>query len=186
MVITVYADRRSHEVAEIAGRLARAIAASGKGVSVALVGPKLPGSPRSPGIETAQLSEGLAPQDVSALLANLSSQYLATVVALSGAPSEQVLAAFDASDRVLLVSDPSVASIRGTQRALKLCLSLGYGADKTSVVLHAFGEDAPLAPADAAVAFKRDIYFTLPAHGAAAGVSEDSYSRLAGRLMART
>ena len=105
------------------------------------------------------------------------------VVALSGAPSEQALAAFDASDRVLLVSDPSVASIRGTQRALKLCGSLGYGADKTAIVLHDFDEHAPLAPADAAVAFKREIYFTLSAPSAA---GDDSYSRLAGRLMART
>jgi hypothetical protein len=185
MVITVYADRRSREVAEIAGRLAKAIASAGEG-RVVLVGSRLRGSSSLPGIETAELGASVAPQDVSALLASLAARSLAAVVALSGAPSEQVLAAFDASDRVLILSDPSVASIRGTQRTLKLCASLGYGVDKTAVVLHAFGEDAPLAPADAATVLKREIYFTLPASGVAAGTGEESYSRLADRLMART
>lgn len=185
MVITVYADRRSHEVANIAGRLACAIAARLGRAQVALVGTRLFTAAMEPGVETTVLSEGLAPQDVSVLLADLAGRYPAAIIALSGALNERVLAAFDASDRVLLLSDPSVASIRGTQRTLKLCASLGYGAEKTAIVLHDFDDAAPFAPADAAIALKREIFFTLPGESEANGPTDDSYARLAGRLMGR-
>lgn len=188
MVITVYADRRSHEVVGIAGRLARAIAtvaATVGGDGVVLVGSRLPDARAFPGIDTATINDHATPQDVSELLTGTAHRYHTAVVALSGVPNEQVLAAFDASDRVLLVTEPSVASIRGTQRTLKLFGSLGYGADKTLLVLHDFGDDTLLDPADVAIAFKREIFFTLPGH-AAGSASAEAYTRLAGRLISRT
>jgi Flp pilus assembly CpaE family ATPase len=168
MVITVYADRRSNEVGDIAERLTDAIAACVGRDGVILLDPRR-----------------LAAPDASARLRDMAGRYAATVVALSGAPNEQVLAAFDASDRVLLVTHPSVPSIRGTQRTLKLCASLGYGAEKLGVVLHDFGDDAPLGPADAVLALKRDIYWTLEGTQAAEPARMNSYAGLARRLLQR-
>ncbi|MEO6445613.1 MAG: hypothetical protein ABIZ91_08250 [Gemmatimonadaceae bacterium] len=123
-------------------------------------------------------------QEATAWLARTSRRQPLTLVALCGAPNEQVLAAFDASDRVLLLCDPSVASIRGTQRTLKLCGSLGYGIEKTAVVLHDFPDDGPLSPADAAAALRREILWAIPARAAGQAAREAAFAALAARLIA--
>ena len=189
MVISVYADRRTHEVADIAGRLAHASAGLvlPAGGRVVLVGPRLLGNHSSGElVARSVLMESHRPQEVGPMLGDLAGRYAVSVVILSGAPNERVLAAFDASDRVLLLCDPSVASIRATQRAIKLCRSLGYGLDKTAVVLHDFAEDAPLVPAEAAAALKCDIYWSIPGHAAGDEARDTSFTRLAERLIAPT
>ncbi|MCC6931054.1 MAG: hypothetical protein IT359_18830 [Gemmatimonadaceae bacterium] len=165
MVITLYADRRTLDIADIAGRLARALA-SRLPAPGAVVATTKPGGGearlRLGGVPHASFPPGATPAEIVVALQRLAAQYPATIVAWSGAPTEQALAACDSSQRVLLVSDPSVASIRGTQRALKLCSSLGYDAGKVGVVLHGFDADAPLGPRDAADVLKREIFWILP------------------------
>jgi Flp pilus assembly CpaE family ATPase len=188
MLITVYADRRSNEVADIAGRLADALANLPAGGDVALVTSANMENAAPGRVAQLPMSDTSSAHEVGVLLRGISQQYTNAVVAISGTPDGRVLTAFDESDRLLIVSDPSVASIRGTQRTLRLCQSLGYGADKTAVVLHDFREDSPLAPADAANALKREIFYTLPG-GAGAGESavsgsvQHAYTRLAQRLV---
>lgn len=186
MVITVYADRRAHDVADIARRLAHAAAGLVGPQGVVLVGPRMVGDSTSETVTRYVLMESHRPHDVGLLLGDLARRFAVSVVALSGAPDERVLAAFDASDRVLLLSDPSVASIRATQRAMKLCRSLGYGLDKIALVLHDFADDTPLAPADAAAALKCDIYWAIPGSTAGDQARTTSFSRLAERLIAPT
>jgi hypothetical protein len=181
MVITVYTDRRSSEVATVALRLARALSALVGPSDVVLLGPRALGD-EDIAVDRASLGESLSPADVGAMLGDLAARYAAAVVSLAGPPTEQVLAAFDASDRLLLLSDPSVASIRGTQRTLKLCRSLGFDAPRMAIVLRDF-DDAPIAPTDAALAFKREIFWTLPGAGATAEESDAAYAGLARRLV---
>lgn len=184
MVITVYTDRRSSDVADVALRLAHALSTIVAPAGVALLGPRAQGGADG-AVEHAQLAESSSPADVVALLADLAARYAAAVVPLTGPPTEQVLAAFDASHRLLLVSDPSVASMRGTQRTLKLCRSLGYDVARTAVVLHDF-DDAPIAPTDAALAFKREIFWALPGAGASPQERDTAYAGLARRLVDET
>lgn len=181
MVITVYSDRRSGEIGDIAFRLAESLAALVDHADVALFGPTPRAAAR--GVRHTLLEEGSAPADFGELLATDVESRAAAVFALSGPPTEYVIAAFDTSDRVLLVGDPSVPSIRGIQRTLKLCHSLGYSASRVVVVLHGFSDDAPLAADEAARALKREIFWVLP--GAAASVPEraQSYTGLAQRLL---
>ena len=181
MVITVYTDRRSSDVADVALRLAHALSAIVAPAGVVLLGPRPQGGADS-AVQHAPLAESSSPGDIGALLADLAARYAAAVVPLAGPPTEQVLAAFDASDRLLLVSDPSVASMRGTQRTLKLCRSLGYDLARTAVVLHDF-DDAPIAPTDAALAFKREIFWTLPGRSASPDERDAAYAGLARRLI---
>jgi len=211
MVITLFADRRSSEFNNIALRLARALASRGRGsgaggvdegaegvmlVVEGGIGASLGGSIASdpPGpvdvadgpLTLVDLHDGTAPADLVSRLHELSARRRATVVALAGAPRESALAAFDVADRILLVSDPSVASIRATQRTLKLCRSLGYGIDKVGVVLHGFADDAPLAPAEAAMALKREIYWVIPGDSADTSTLDAACAGLADRLTGRT
>jgi len=184
MVVTLYAERCTLEVAQIAGRLSRALGVRLPPPGVVLAIPHA--LPRCATVDVAHeiIAKGRTSGDVTADLARLARQYAMTLVTWSGAPDEQVIAALDASDRVLVLSAPSVTSLRWAQRSLRFCSSLGYGIDKISVVLHGFDDDAPLTPFDAADALKRDIFWTLPG-GGDDECSAGAYLGLAERLSAR-
>jgi len=182
MVILLYADRRTLDIADIAGRLALALAPRVPDPGVVVATPRALASQVRDGVSHVVIADDGSPADVTLSLQQLVARYPMIVVAWSGAPDEHVLAACDASDRVLVVSDPSVASLRATQRALKLCTSLGYGIDKVQVVLHGFADDAPFAPAEAAGVLRRDIFWVLPGAAAGQGARSASYVGLADRL----
>ena len=185
MLITVYADRRLHEVTDVAMRLAGALAT---GATPADPRPVLllaegANAPPEAGVVQRAVSDVVSPEELGVLLDDEEPGHRAIVVALSGVVDERALLLFDASDRVLLLSAPSVASIRGVQRTLRLCQSLGYGLDKTAIVLHDFGEDSGLDPVDAAHALKREIFWTLPAREPDSPEGgRQAYARLAERL----
>ncbi len=184
MVITLYADRRFHDIADLAGGLARAIASCDLAVRVAVIAaPQHGDAPSHDSAKIEFLPPG-NPGEVSRYLGTPSPQVQVTLVALGGAPNEQVLATLDASDRVLLVSDPSVTSLRATQRALRLCVSLGYGSDKVSVLLHGFSDATSIVPAEAAAVLKRDILGVIPGPGADPDVRSRAFLRVAERLTA--
>lgn len=185
MVITLYADRHFPDIADIAGQLARALASRDTALSVALLASPGPVAVAPDESGRVAIVDVGGSSDVGAFLRELAPRYAITVVALGGAPNERVLAALDASHRVLLVSDPSVASLRATQRTLKLCASLGYGSDKVAILLHGFADDTALAPAEAAAALKREIFGVLPGPVADSAWRETAYLRLAERLLAQ-
>lgn len=186
MVITLYADRRTLDIADIAGRLAHALGPHVSPPGVVVATPRVNVHHPVAGITYAPIAPDGSPASVATELQRLAARYPVTLVAWTGAPNEQTLALCDASDRVLLVSDLSVPSIRATQRALKLCTSLGYGVDKVCVVLHGFAEDGPLAPADAAGALKREIFWVIPSEADGEVAREAAYDGLADRLRRTT
>lgn len=184
MVITLYADRRFHDVADLAGGLARAMAFHEVAVRVAVIAAPLHGDGAAAGTGHVDVLPPGNPGEVSRYLSSLSPQYQVTLVALGGAPNEQVLATLDASDRVLLVSDPTVTSLRATQRALRLCGSLGYGSDKVSVLLHGFSDETSIVPAEAAAVLKRDILGVIPGPGSDPVARASAFRHVAERLTA--
>ncbi len=184
MVITLYADRRFHDVADLAGGLASAMASRDVAVRVAVIAAPQHGDGSAPSVGQFDVLPSGSPGDVSRYLAALSPHFQVTLVALGGAPNEQVLATLDASDRVLLVSDPTVTSLRATQRALRLCVSLGYGSEKVSVLLHGFTDETPLVPAEAAAVLKREILGVIPGPGSDAAARERAFHHVAERLTA--
>lgn len=182
MVITLYADRRSPDLSDIAGGLARALAAQEVGWAVAVVGAGSGSDAVRDGERARVTYRDTPPRDVGARLHELAPRFDVTVVAIEGAPDEQTLAVLDASTRVLLVSDPSVASLRATQRALKRCASLGYGSEKVAVLLHGFADDAPFAPAEAAAVLKREVVGMIPGPAADPAARALAFGQLARRL----
>jgi hypothetical protein len=56
--------------------------------------------------------------------------------------------------------------------------------EKVSVVLHGFSDDAPVAPADAASALKREIFWVIP-DTPADGSRDQAFVQLAERLAGR-
>lgn len=182
MVITLYADRRFHDVADLAGGLASAMASRDVAVRVAVIAALQHGDGSSRGSGPVDVLPDGSPSEVSRYLTALSPHFQVTLVALGGAPNEQVLATLDASDRVLLVSDHTVTSLRATQRALRLCTSLGYGSDKVAVLLHGFSDDTGLVPAEAAAVLKREILGVIPGPGTDPVARDLAFRHVAERL----
>ncbi len=180
MVVTLYSGRRAPDIAEIASRLATAFARALGAGRVALVSMthEHPGTPAGVTVHRLGASDADALSD---LLPALRPGHAATVLAVSDRRTDRAFVAFEQGDRVLLVSDLSVAGLREVQRVLRLSDSLGYPFGRIRVVLRVDDEDAPVSPADAAAALKREIYWRLPARESPG--EDASYDGLARQLL---
>jgi pilus assembly protein CpaE len=76
--------------------------------------------------------------------------------------SERTLAAFDAADRILLVTEGTVTSLRGVQRVLRLCRRLNYPDEKLCVVTNCVHSAGSLAATDIAAVLKRELFWRIP------------------------
>ncbi len=72
------------------------------------------------------------------------------------------LAAFDASDRIVLVTELTVPSLRSTQRTLAVIRRLGQPDAKVAVVVNRQQSGEVLSPADAQEVLQREIFWRIP------------------------
>jgi pilus assembly protein CpaE len=75
--------------------------------------------------------------------------------------NERTLAAFDAADRIVIVTEGAVPTVRGTQRVLRLCRRLNYPDEKMCVVVNRSGAPGSLDVADISVALKREVVWKI-------------------------
>lgn len=160
MVVVLFAERHENDVVWLADEIARAFAR---------------GSPERP-VALAHDGHGASRSDVEAV-ARVDTTQLgarevfdtirtladggATVVAVSSGRTDRALATFDAADRILLVSDLTVSSIRSLQRTIKLCDSLGISRQRTPVVLYDCRDDGGVLPGEAASVLPRQVFAFL-------------------------
>lgn len=76
--------------------------------------------------------------------------------------SERTLAALDAADRIVLVTQLSVPALRSAQRTLQLFDRLGYPHEKVMVIVNRADAQSPLAVRDAESVLGRGIVWRLP------------------------
>jgi hypothetical protein len=103
----------------------------------------------------------IEPSAFPPLLAGLRRQHDVTILAPAHGSGEHTFLAIDQADRLLLLSDLSVAALRDLQRTLRLHASLGHPYDTAHVVLQG-DADRPVSLAEAAAVLKREIYWHLP------------------------
>lgn len=180
MVITVYADRRVHDVTGVAEALAASVAERIRPKNVSLYIDRVANGQRSRR-KRSPLSRALPANPVPALAAAAEGTDV-TILGVWGPVTEQVIAAFDMSRVVLLLTDDAVTSLRAAQRTLKLCAGLGFGADRIVVVTLVDDGSDSLDPAAVVSALKREIYETLPRLPEDAR-SRTAYERLSGRVL---
>ena len=84
-----------------------------------------------------------------------------SVVELEHQVNERTLAAFDTADRIVIVTEGSVPTLRGTQRVLRLCRRLNYPDEKMCVVVNRSDAPGSLAVADISVALKREVFWKI-------------------------
>lgn len=109
--------------------------------------------PRTPAVGDAK--------SVTVALDAIRRRFPLSVAELEHQVNERTLAALDAADRILLVTEGVVPSLRGTQRVLRLCHRLNYPDEKMCVVLNRFDAPGSLPAADVAAALKREIYWKI-------------------------
>ena len=137
------------------------------------VGIEIPGADsamvrRIDGVWTFAMTRPLAPavgdaKAVTVALDAMRARFSMSVAELEHHMNERTLAAFDAADRIVLLVDGSVASLRSTKRVLQLCRRLRYPDEKLCVVWNRFDAPGSMLAADVSAALGREIYWKLPA-----------------------
>ena len=115
-----------------------------------------------PAPDSPEADEQVDANTVTTILQHLRQNFLFTVLDCEHQLNERTLAALDAADRIVLVTQLSVGALRSTQRTIALCSRLGYPKDKVCVVVNRFQSGEVLSPADAEEVLKAHIYFKLP------------------------
>ncbi|MBV6522122.1 MAG: hypothetical protein MNPFHGCM_02268 [Gemmatimonadaceae bacterium] len=182
MVVVLFAERHSDDIAWLAVGLAHGFVQTGGNPRVALALDDMSDLVVSSLVLTVDIAS-LSPREASRRLRELAGKGYQVVSASSGR-NERALAFLDAADRILLVADLSVPSVRGLQRTIKLVDSLGLPPDRTPVVLYRCRDDAALSPSEVAGVLSRDVFAQLqsgvdgPADAAACAALADRLLQL--------
>jgi len=122
---------------------------------------------RNDGVWTLAMARGrgTAVSDAKTVITALDAmrdRFPVSVAELGHQLSERTLAAFDAADRILLVTEGTVTSLRGVQRVLRLCRRLNYPDEKLCVVAKCADSPGSLAATDIAAVLKRELFWRIP------------------------
>ena len=122
--------------------------------------------PQRDGVWTLALTRPRTPamgdaKSVTVALDAIRARFPVSIVELEHQVNERTLAAFDAADRIVIVTEGSVPTLRGTQRVLRLCRRLNYPDEKMCVVVNRSDAPGSLAAADISVALKREVVWKI-------------------------
>jgi pilus assembly protein CpaE len=98
----------------------------------------------------------------STLIAQLRKHFAYTVLDCEHYLTDRTLAALDAADRIVLVTQLNVAALRSTQRSISLCQRLGYDDEKIAVVVNRQQASQVLTPSDASTLLNLPVFHLLP------------------------
>jgi pilus assembly protein CpaE len=76
--------------------------------------------------------------------------------------NDRTLAALDAADRIILLTELKVPALRAAQRMIGVFRRLGYPNEKLGVVVNRYQSEDVVSPSEAAEVLKSDIFFRLP------------------------
>jgi pilus assembly protein CpaE len=115
-----------------------------------------------PSSENPESADALESTAVTTILDQLRQHHAFTVIDCEHALSDRTVAALDAADRIILVTQLNVPALRSTQRTLALCQRLGYANDKVQVVVNRHQTADAVTIADSAEVLGREIFFKIP------------------------
>src|SRR6478672_1819791 len=115
-----------------------------------------------PAPDAPEADEQVDANTITTVIQHLRSNFLFTVLDCEHQLNERTLAALDAADRIVLVTQLNVGALRSTQRTVQLCTRLGYSKEKVCVVVNRFQSGEVLSPSDAEEVLKAPIFFKLP------------------------
>jgi pilus assembly protein CpaE len=115
-----------------------------------------------PSSDRPEIAELVDSSTASTLIGELKKHFAYTVLDCEHYLTDRTLAALDAADRIVLVTQLNVAALRGTQRTISLCQRLGYGDDKLVVVVNRHQSTEVLTPSDASTLLNMPLFHLLP------------------------
>ena len=115
-----------------------------------------------PGPDDPELDDQIDSSTMSAIIDRLRSHFAFTVLDCEHHLSERTLAAMDAADRIVLVTQLNVAALKSTQKTVGLCRRLGYRDEKLAVVVNRHQAADLLRRRDAAEVLTCEVFFSLP------------------------
>jgi pilus assembly protein CpaE len=115
--------------------------------------------PASDNTEVLDLIDATA---ATTIVSHLKSHFAFVVVDTEHSLSDRALAALDAADRVVLITQLSVTALRSAQRSLQVFDRLGYAEDKVAVVVNRHDANDALKLSDAETVLGRAIFAKLP------------------------
>ena len=99
---------------------------------------------------------------IGSIIGMLRRHFAVTVTDCEHHMSERTLAALDAADKVILVTQLTVPALRSTQRTLSIARRLGYEDSKLCVVVNRYQSDDVLPVKDAEDLLQTSIFWKLP------------------------
>ena len=115
-----------------------------------------------PSSDRPEIAEMVDSATATTLIAELKKHFAHTVLDCEHYITDRTLAALDAADKIVLVTQLNVAALRGTQRTIALCQRLGFGDDKLVVVVNRHQSSEVLTPSDASTLLNMPIFHLLP------------------------
>jgi pilus assembly protein CpaE len=109
-----------------------------------------------------QIAQGIRPEDIYNVFIAVSRLYDYVVVDAGGPLNEISVTLMDATDRILLVTTPDLASLHDTSRFLQLSRSLAYPADKILMILNKVGEEGGVKLSDIEAVLHTQVYHQIP------------------------
>ena len=98
---------------------------------------------------------------VSAMLQLLKRYFTHIVIDLPHEFSDRTLAAAEASDRLLIVVEPDLISVKSARQLLHFFQELNYGDDRTAFVLNRLSKSSVLQPEDVEMVLKQPLLATV-------------------------
>src|SRR5688500_13820279 len=98
----------------------------------------------------------------AAIVRQMRTAYHFTVLDCEHRLNDRSLAALDAADRIILLTELKVPALRSAQRMLGVFRRLGYPNDKLGVVVNRYQSEDVVSPGEAAEVLKTEIFFRLP------------------------
>jgi len=125
-------------------------------------------TPATEGVWVLAMPEGAHAMDsvdatvTSSVITQLRQSFTFTLIDCEHQLTERSLAALDAADRVLLLTELKVPALRSTQRTMTVFRRLGYPIDKLCVVVNRYHSSDVVSTGDAARLLNADIFFNIP------------------------
>lgn len=107
-------------------------------------------------------AEGISGEQIAAVLKMLKAMFRFVIVDTVHAFTDHSLAALDASDTIVLVTDMLVPSIRNTQRCLNVFKKLSYPEDRVKLVVNRYYRGASVSLKDMRRALEMPIWWLVP------------------------
>jgi pilus assembly protein CpaE len=108
-------------------------------------------------------AQGIRPENLFTVLQALQGTFDHIVIDGGNHLDENAVTYMDASDKILLVMTPDLASMRDARLFLELAVTLGYPKDKILLVLNQAGRKADVKESEIEDILKVDIFGTIPA-----------------------